>query len=135
MSPKKKPSKLKKIFNSNIFLIVLAILTILVVFSATRAIYRDYMVDKKIAKLQNKVDDLNQEKLESMKLLEYVSSKGFAKKKARSQLNMKKPGEKVAIIKNKDKLDKNKEAIKVDSKDKQKKISNPVKWFNYFFRN
>jgi cell division protein FtsL len=133
MKSNKNQSQLKKIFNSKIFLIVLIVLTVLVGFSTARAFYQDYRVNQEIARLNSKVDDLEQKKLESMQILEYVSSKNFVEKKARSDLHMKKPGEKVAVVKEEEKkTEKKQDIVKLNKNNDDKKTSNPAKWWNYF---
>lgn len=126
MKEKDKNKTIKKIFNSKIFLVVLIVLVFLAGSAAFRSLYRNYKVNREITRLENKVDNLKKEKIESMKILEYVSSKKFAEKKARTELNMKKDGENVMVIKDENEQDKE------SAEDKKQKVSNAVKWWYYF---
>ncbi|MFB6226427.1 MAG: septum formation initiator family protein [Candidatus Paceibacteria bacterium] len=126
MKEKDKNKTIKKIFQSKLFLVVLIVLVFLVGSAAFRSLYRNYKVNREITRLEKKVDNLKKEKIESMKILEYVSSKKFAEKKARTELNLKKNGEKVMVIKDEDSQKKN------GSEKKEQQVSNPVKWWYYF---
>ncbi len=120
-----KNKTLSKIFNSTTFLIVLCLVTVFIAFIAVRSFYRDYMVQQEIDRLKSQVESLEREKIQSMKLLDYVASKQFAEKKARTELNMKKRGEKAMIIKeDREKKDKNQKQAN--------KTPNPQKWWYYF---
>ncbi|MFB6181739.1 MAG: septum formation initiator family protein [Candidatus Magasanikbacteria bacterium] len=126
MQEEDKNKSIKKIFNSKLFLISLILVALFVGAAAFRSFYRDYQVNQEIERLKAKVDSLEREKIESMKLLDYVASKRFVEKKARSDLNLKKKGEKAMIIKDSDINSKN-------SDDKEtNQVSNPVKWWYYF---
>ncbi|PSO44475.1 MAG: hypothetical protein BRC22_02480 [Parcubacteria group bacterium QH_9_35_7] len=120
-----KHKTLSKIFNSTTFLIVLFLVSFFIGFIAVRSFYKDYMVQQKIDRLKSEVESLEREKIQSMKLLDYVASKQFAEKKARTELNMKKKGEQAMIIKE-DKEDNDKEQKQAN------KTPNPKKWWYYF---
>ncbi len=63
-----------------------------------RAYYQDYMVRQEIKELQGDIEKLNTKKLESLKILEYVTSDQFVEETARTDLNMKKVGESVLVV-------------------------------------
>lgn len=63
-----------------------------------RAYYQDYMVRQEIQELQGDIEKLNTKKLESLKILEYVTSDQFVEETARTDLNMKKVGESVLVV-------------------------------------
>ncbi len=67
-------------------------------FLYARAYYQDYMVRQEIKELQSDIEKLNTKKLESLKVLEYVTSNQFVEETARTDLNMKKVGESVLVV-------------------------------------
>jgi len=79
--------------------------------------------------LQNQVEGLEFEKFETLELLKYAKTDGFVEEKARTELNMIKPGEKMVIIKDEDTKgsgQKNREVLKSN------KLLNLKKWYNFF---
>jgi len=88
----------QKIFGSRWFLVVLLVVAIFVAVAYGRAYYRDYQVRQEISRLQNEVKKLEAKKIETMEILQYVKSSNFIEDKARTELNMIKPGEKVVVV-------------------------------------
>jgi len=80
------------------------------------------------------VRGLETKKLESMEILKYVVSGSYVEDKARTELNMKKPGENVIFIENLGQTDSstmqqnNYTDVHVD----ESLLSNPRKWWYYF---
>ena len=74
------------------------------------------------------VNDTEFQKIESLEILEYVLSEDFVEEKARTGLQLKKPGEQVVRILN-PKEDTN---IEGDSLEKTFPLNNPVHWWYYF---
>ena len=103
----------------------------LIIFGSIRTYYQDYKVKQEIASLQDEVNNLQKKKFQSMELLQYVTSNAFVEEKARTELNLKKPGEHVLIIPNIQKSQENKEANSQISQSGQN-LSNPIKWWYYF---
>ncbi|PIR04053.1 MAG: hypothetical protein COV59_02610 [Candidatus Magasanikbacteria bacterium CG11_big_fil_rev_8_21_14_0_20_39_34] len=128
----KKPynSGLKAFFTSKLFLLIAIPIAFLVIFGYIRAYYRDYQVRQEIASLEKQISDLKEQKLESLDILDYVMSKNFVEEKARTELNLKKPGEKVAIVDRREAVTQiNKQQVAFeDTQD----ISNIKKWWYYF---
>lgn len=123
----KKQSSWKKALKSKATLIILIVIALLVAFAYGRAFYRDYQVKQEISRLKGEVSQLEQRKIESMELLEYVASSNYVEEQARTQLNMKKKGEKVIVVDQSD--------TETNSKSRSKEsdqVSNPVKWWYYF---
>ncbi len=119
----------KRFFVSRLFFVVAIILLGLITTGYMRAYYQDYRIKQEIIQLENEVRALESKKIESMELLDYVMSQAYVEEKARVELNMKKKGEKVVIIKS----DQNANDIEQTNSDGTRSdISNPVKWF-YFF--
>jgi hypothetical protein len=103
----------------------------LVIFGSIRTYYQDYKVKQEIARLQDEVNNLQKKKFQSMELLQYVTSNAFVEEKARTELNLKKPGEHVLIIPN---MQKNAETKEVSSQisESGQNLTNPIKWWYYF---
>jgi len=125
------PSTLRRFFTSRLFLVVIFCVIALIIFGFIRTYYQDYKVKQEIANLQKEVDNLQKKKFQSMELLEYVTSDAFVEEKARTELNLKKPGENVLIIPNTAKTTSESEVVPVLSESGQK-LSNPIKWWYYF---
>ncbi|MBU0660636.1 septum formation initiator family protein [Patescibacteria group bacterium] len=129
MSKQTQGNVLKRLFSSRLFLIVGFIVLGLITFSYIRAYYQHYQIEQEITRLKEEADHLEVETLESMEILQYVMSDAFVEEKARTELNMKKPGEQVVYIE---------QAQKEEAKEVEQKIStgqyipNPVKWWYYF---
>lgn len=87
-----------RIFTSKFFLLGAFVIAAIIAVSFGRAYYRDYEIRQQIRALQAKVDDLERKKLESLNLLEYVKSEAYVEDVARTQLGLKKPGERVIIV-------------------------------------
>lgn len=88
----------RNFFASRLFLVVLLVITSLMALLYARAYYQDYMVRQEIKELQSDIEKLNTKKLESLKILEYVTSDQFVEETARTDLNMKKAGESVLVV-------------------------------------
>lgn len=119
----------RRFFASRLFLLLSALALLIVVASFVRAYYQDYMVERDIANLQEEVRSLEKKKIESMQILEYVVSDAFIEEKARTELNLKKPGENVIHIEDDQTLA---FVQNPDQKSARQNISNPVKWWYYF---
>lgn len=120
---------MKRFFGSRLFLIVLFIIAVLVALGYARAYYQDYKVKQEIKSLQNDVKNLEKKKLESMEILKYVTSDAFVEEKARTELNLKKPGENVLIMKSEEQEDL---VLAKNQAVEEKDLSNPMKWWYYF---
>lgn len=123
-------SNSKSFFFSRWFLLTALVLCCLIGFAFFRSYYRQYEVNKEISRLQEEVRKLQTKKIESLELLQYVQTDRFVEEKARSEFNMLKPGEKVAII----------APIGDQKTSRQEKgavvqwdnLKNPIKWLKYF---
>lgn len=130
MLSQKQSHKRRGFFASRAFVIAGFIITAFIIFANVRAFYRDRSIRQEIAKLEQQRQQLSQKKLESMEILQYVTSEDFVEETARTELNLKKPGERVIIVKSQDtqsELIENQRHIQT----RQEK-SNPVKWLYYF---
>lgn len=126
-----KEQKWKQIFYSRWFLAVLFVLTFLLIISYVRAYYQEYQVRQEIANLQEQLHSLESKKIETMDLLRYAQSSTFVEEKARTELNLAKPGENMAIIASDSQKDIN--GQQKQNMIKWSQVSNPIKWFKFFF--
>lgn len=97
-----------------------------------RAYYQEYKVKQEISALREEVKHLEQKKLESLKILKYVTSDAFVEEKARTELNLKKPGEQVAVVTGQE--EEKKSAYTQDQPGEKQYLSNPVRWWYYITR-
>jgi cell division protein FtsB len=104
------------------------LVSIFVAFGYARAYYQDYKIREEISSLEDEFKRLEKNKIGSLELLSYVSGPDFVEEKAREELNLKKPGEKIFIVKREDTSQENN--YKSDGSDE--KSSNLRKWLNYF---
>ena len=123
----------KNFFFSPWFLVGAVLVIFGLLFSFGRSFYQDYQMRAEISRLQDEARNLSAKKLESLEILKYVQSRQFAEEKARTELNLVKPGERVAIIKSTGQL---KRSGQIDEKMVEwNNVSNPIKWWRYFFSN
>ena len=132
MTQKQEKTLFRQFFSSRLFFIIALVLAIFTVVSYARGYWQDYKVKQEIASLKSEVSNLEKKKIESLEILQYVTSDAFVEEKARTELNMKKPGEKVVVIAGNKIESANAEEPKIDAK--QEGLNNPVKWWYYFFR-
>ena len=128
--PSAKDSGWKIFFGSRLFMLVATIIAIMVVFGYGRVYYQDYLVTREIQYLQDQAKKLQAKKLELLEALKYVKSDSFAEEKARTELNMIKPGEQVLVAPKAAAIDDRQEN---SSMIRWTGISNYKKWWQYFF--
>ncbi len=138
---KNKISFWKKLFFSPFFLFLGIIILIFYFFSIGKESYKNYQINKEVKNLQQEIKNLEEKKIQTKKLIQYLKTESFQEKQARLELGMKKPDEKVVILHNTSQETKNKdEFINTDIKtngsvkENNQKIINPIKWWKYFFR-
>lgn len=131
MTRNPQPSTLRRFFTSRLFLVVIFSLLALIIFGYARTYYQDYKVKQEIENLQKEVGSLQKKKFQSMELLNYVTSDAFVEEKARTELNLKKPGENVLIIPNMQKPE-NGDGLSISISESGQKHPNWLKWWYYF---
>ena len=136
---KNKISFWKKLFFSPFFLFLGIIILVFYFFSIGKESYKNYQINKEVKNLKQEIESLEEKKIQTQKLIQYLKTESFQERQARLELGMKKPNEKVVILSNITKETENKnESINIDiEKDKQieennQKIINPIKWWKYF---
>lgn len=122
----------KSIFYSKWFLILNCIVLIVICYASIRNFYHDYQIQKEIKRFQEQAKMLETKNLETLEILKHVKSQNFIEEKARTEFNLVKPGEKVVVIHGSEKNNQNYGQI-AQNMIEQEKVSNPVKWWRYFF--
>lgn len=130
MRNKTQQSKIAQILQSRIFLFCLLGIAVLVAFSYMRAYYQDYKIRQEIQALEEEVRSLEQKKIESLEILQYVQSDAFVEEKARTELQLKKPGEKVIIYDTP--VSESRDDVDESLYTHLTQASNPIKWWYYF---
>lgn len=106
---------------------VLVMLTI----GYVRAYYQNYQIQQEIKQLQAEASHLEAKRIETLDLLDYVKSPAYVEEKARTELNLIKDGEHVAIVNSgtPSRPSGQTEIPVVQSS----VLTNPLKWWKYFF--
>jgi len=131
------PSKYNQKFNftrilrSRLFLIGGVAMLVLVSIALSKEVVRRYAVNREINQLKKDVEDLEKRNAELSDLIQYVNTEDFQEKEARTKLGMAKPGEKVVVIP--DVPEQQPEEGTINTPANLEEMSNPQRWWNYFF--
>ncbi len=122
---------MRRFFASRLFLVTALVMSLTLAFFYARAYYQDFRLKQEINRLQEEVQLLEKKKLESLDILQYVMSDEFVEDKARTELHMKKPGEKVIVVQGERRAA---ETSAGKEEEAGQTIGNPLKWWYYFLR-
>ena len=133
-----------RVFHWRYAFIVHTILILLIAFSFGREVIRRRSVDQEIRSLQQQSASLQAQNNTISNLRSAVQTESFIEREARLKLDLKKPGERLLIIKGLDESDKkeqtNDKSSTVDSfgsasdlAETKKTLANSTKWWYYFF--
>ena len=116
------------------FLISILLLGALLVIGLNfyRSWTRTEEVNQEISQLQENIETLEQDNQEFRELIEYFNSDAYVEERARIDLGLKKPGEKVAVIPKGNIPDLTSDS-EIDNDGRQDDQTNPKKWWHYFF--
>lgn len=117
---------LKRLYHSNIAIIILFILVVFSFIKVTKELILRYSINKEIGGIEEQFNELNGKKNDLDNLVAYLETDQYIEEEARLKLNLAKPGEKQINLQNGNNIDLN--IKKVDN------LSNYNKWFNYFFK-
>lgn len=102
--------------------------------SAGRETYNQWKVDQQIKGLETQVQTLEGRRIQLLDTIQKLNSPDELDKEARLRLDLKKPGERVIVLKG---LDVDTEPSHKGSQEviasSRAQVSNPQKWFRYFF--
>lgn len=128
------------IFSSTSLSLIGLFIVILISIPLVKNIKKQLNVNEEISTLNQEIVDLEKRNTELKDLISYLNSDQFTEEQARLNLDYKKEGEKVVIIKGDDTEQANSPALKSVysikglGTDKEAKIeSNVNKWINYFW--
>jgi len=125
-----------KIINSKIFLIFTLLVLVGVSFGLFKIIYRRIQIKKEITAVEERIETLKNDSSNLVRLLDYLDTKTYKEETARVELGLKKPDETVVVITKKtDNTQLNQDIGLPLEEKKEIKISNPKKWWQYFFEN
>ena len=111
------------------------VILVLVSSAIAKQTYKKNQIQKEITKLQEKAAELNRENLEIRDKISYLESREYQEKEAKDKLNLQNPGENIVIIKpSVVKDEKPPQESRIVVAKEPAKISNPIKWWNYFFK-
>ncbi|NTU98971.1 hypothetical protein HGA64_03110 [Candidatus Falkowbacteria bacterium] len=138
----KQPTKIGKVLkNPHTIFITLVILLFAISFPLADNITKRHKVGSEISVLQEEIKANEQKQTDLQKLIGYLDSKEFAEEQARLSLDLKKPGENVVVVRNNSKkVDDPERSVtnllsKPEIKPEVDDVSNPVRWWRYFFVN
>ncbi len=135
-------SFLRKIVSRQLFLtIVLLGLLVLISFPLTKNWRQKQSIDTEIKELEQQVAELEHKNSSLKQVMDYMKSDQFVEEEARTKLNFKKPGEKVAVIEAQPGEETTSTAVSdifdlppaPEAKPEPKFVINLHKWLDYFF--
>jgi cell division protein FtsB len=91
-------AKQTKSFFYNVSLVLLVLVLILLVFGIVREYLKQQELDNELVALEVELERLNLDKKDFLESIEAYQSDFFVEQEARAKFNLKKPGEKVAVI-------------------------------------
>jgi len=134
MINKRKQSTFSQLYHSKLFVYIISATLLFMVVGFVNGVLRDYNVNQEIKQYEREVATLQKKRLESMEILEYVSSDAFVEEKARTELQMKKSKERVVYVHRGD--TQGDVVVEKEYTAKQarvlQEVANPTKWWYYF---
>ncbi|MFH1326013.1 MAG: septum formation initiator family protein [Candidatus Falkowbacteria bacterium] len=115
------------------------ILVLLIGYPLVKKINQQIMLNREIEELSEEMERINNKNKKLEEIVGYLESASFVEKEARLNLDLRKPGEKVVVVKDKTSLDEENEIESVymieglDKAVEQTEKINPQKWWSYFF--
>lgn len=130
----------RTVLSSKLFSILALIVIILIAYPFVKKINQQRILNREIRELEEEVGRVEDKNKDLRELIDYLGSDSFAEKEARSNLDLKKPGEKVVIVKGVEEEIENKEDIEsvfiipgLDKGTEAAGKTNSQKWWAYFF--
>ena len=114
--------------------LISAILLLVLIFggiSFYKSWSRSKAVNDEIAQLQTNIRNLEQDNKDFQELIEYFNSDAYIEERARTDLGLKKDGEKVAVVPKTEETEAT--TVSKTSVSNNSELTNPQKWWNYFF--
>ncbi len=130
---KNNPSIYKHLLKSKIFFIFLVPISLVLIFGIFQNFYHRYQVKKDLDRLNAEVFNLNKQKEDLDKLLDYYKNESNLEKEARIRLNYKKEGEKVVVILPTATTSSDGNETTLSSSLNNENLPNYKQWWYYFF--
>jgi cell division protein FtsB len=130
----KKEKFIKRFFVSKNFLFLGLIVLGLLFFAAGKKNMERRQIAKEVKIMEDDIARLEGKNAELGALLNYLNTEEFIEQEARLKFNLQKPGESVAILPEEKSQQENKNSSS-SAREAEIAMSNPKKWWNYFFRN
>ncbi len=115
---------------SKLFLILGVVVLAFLVFSLGKKFFESREIDSEISDAEADIARLETRNAELGNLLNFVNTEAFVEQEARLKFNLLKPGESVVVIPSNSEAQNGGET---SSENNAGNLSNPVKWWNYFF--
>ena len=103
-------------------------------FFLAKEVYKKRQIQNEITKLEQEAAKINRENLEIQDKIAYLQSRDYQEREAKDKLNLQNPGENVVVIKPGVARE---QGIKAENENLPQplppNVSNPQKWWKYFF--
>ena len=133
MPENKSKSLLKRILSSKILVISEIIIVVFISLALGKEIVRRHQVQNEINSLKKEIAQLEAKNLELTELTKYFASQSFKEEQARTKLGMQKEGESVVVVPEGQGQANSQFNFDEEGNVNIKKLSNPQKWWDYFF--
>ncbi len=125
---------IKRFIGSKLFLFVITLVLIAVVVNVGRESYRKYQLTQEINKLKTEIERLEGNNEQLADLMEYLKEEPYLEKEARLKLNLKKPGEKVVILRSTQQVQEQDDSVNILVGQPKEETANYWQWWQYFFK-
>ncbi len=129
----KKEKFIKRFYTSKLFLLLGFLILGLMIFSVGKKIVEGHQIEQEIKNMEKEIAALEVKNTKLNELLNYLNTEEFIEQEARLKFNLRKPGESVAILPEVELQQENKNNQLVAG-ESGIAMSNPQKWWNYFFK-
>ncbi len=129
----RKELSVKRIVSSKLFLFLGVIVLGFLIFSFGKKFLESREIDNEIREAGDEIARLEAKDGELENFLDFLSTDDFLEQEARLKFNLQKPGESVVIVPGANAARENGEG-KNAAASEDKNLSNPQKWWNYFFK-
>ena len=126
-------SKFWKIISSKIFLAVALFLLVSVIFLEIKQWRQRKIVEQEIDSLNSQSEALSQKNNQLQSALSFLQTDEYKQMEAREKFNLAEPGEVVYSFQADDSANQGQDQGKPSYNPDSNQISNPGKWWNYFF--
>jgi len=125
MKQTKRPLR-EAVYNSNIFIVILAIALLYSTIKVGKELTRRWQINREIANLSEELSKAQGKKDQLQDLIDYLKTDKYVEEQARLQLNLSKSGEKRVDLSGDNQV--------IALATEQEDLANWQKWFNYFFK-